>query len=231
MKRIFLAVSLFLIPALGFSYTIDSKVPAAVKAQMIDDLAFMNSIQGGIATPLHQQIFGLVDGNAYKTFFETRVTLIGYNACGGGNAVACVIPYLGSSKIWVTDNFIKFSHPQISRMMVVYHETRHTEKKHGNWAHATCPTPFLDKDGKDMKSIWTGAILEGQPACDSTPLGSYGSSTILLKNVQKFCTSCNEKVRMDAGIYADNQLGRITNAAAKKQMDDDFASGKRVASR
>ena len=107
-------------------------------------------------------------------------------------------------------------------MMVVFHEARHTESSHGNWPHASCPTPFLDAQGKDMKSIWTGAKLAGEPACDKTPLGSYGSSTIMLKNIQKFCSSCTDKVKMDAGLYADDQMGRITDAKAKKQMQDDL---------
>src|SRR6202023_2937082 len=107
-----------------------------------------------------------------------RVTAIGMNDCGSGKAVACVIPYMDPSKMWLTQNFIKFSHPQVARMMVVFHEARHTEVKNRNWSHAKCPKPFLGPDGQDMKSIWTGSKLEAQPACDITPLGSYGSSTI-----------------------------------------------------
>ena len=89
--------------------------------------------------------------------------------------------------------------------------------------HDTCPRPFLDANGKDMTSIWTGAKLEGQPACDSTYQGSYGSSTIMLKNVAKFCTNCSDKVKMDADIYANDQLGRIDRPNVKKAMQDDFA--------
>ena len=125
--------------------------------------------------------------------------------------------------MWLTQNFVKFSHPQVARMMVVFHESRHTESQNGNWSHATCPSPFQDANGNDMKSIWTGASLAGEPACDVTPLGSYGSSTIMLKNIQKFCTNCSDKVKMDAGLYADDQFGRITDADAAKQMQDDFA--------
>ncbi len=209
----------------SFGYEFDSSLDKKIAAQVKADLDFMNSLSGSKVTPLHQQIFGSMDGKGYKNWFESRVTLIGFNACGGGNAVACVIPWLGSSKIWVTNNYIKFSHPQISRMMVVYHEARHTEVKAGNWSHATCPEPFKNEKGEDMKSIWTGAPLAGEPACDETPFGSYGSSTILLKNVSKFCENCSEKVRMDAGIYSDDQMGRIIDAGAKTQMQKDFAYG------
>ncbi|GIL21274.1 MAG: hypothetical protein BroJett041_23880 [Candidatus Jettenia caeni] len=217
----------------GFSLDVravsfDSNVPANIKQQMIDDLAFMASIQGGTQTPLHQQIYGSVSGDAYKNFFETRVKGVGMNSCGGGMAVACVIPFLNPNKMWLTQNFVKFSHPQIARSMVVYHEARHTESRNGNWGHDTCPSPFLDENGKSKKSIWTGAELAGQPACDSTAFGSYGSSTIMLKNISKFCANCNEKVKMDADIYSTDQLGRIDRDDVKKQMLEDFNGGKNL---
>ena len=200
----------------------DADVPEAIQKQMRADMAFIGTIKGGAGTPLHQKIFGAVDGATYVRFFESRVTGIGMNDCGSAKAVACVIPFQDPSKMWLTQNFVKFDHPQISRMMIVFHESRHTESENGNWSHATCPDPFLDANGKDMVSIWTGATLAGEPACDVTPLGSYGSSTIMLKNVQKFCENCTDKVKMDAGLYADDQLGRITDAGAHQEMLTDF---------
>lgn len=204
-------------------YTFDPDVPADIQAQMRADLAFIAQLKGSGATKLHQRIFGPLDGAAYAKFFETRVSAIGMDGCGNGNAVACVIPYRNPSKMWLTKNFVRFSHPQVSRMMVVYHEARHTESRNGNWPHAYCPEPFKDAQGRDMKSIWTGALLAGEPACDETPFGSYGSSTIMLKNIAKFCTNCTDKVKMDAELYADDQLGRIIDEGAKKQMQDDFS--------
>ncbi|OGQ94607.1 MAG: hypothetical protein A2521_06170 [Deltaproteobacteria bacterium RIFOXYD12_FULL_57_12] len=203
-------------------YTFDADVPADIQSQMRSDLAFVAGLLGSGATKLHHQIFGPVGGAAYSKFFETRVSAIGMNGCGNGNAVACVIPFWNPSKMWLTKNYIKFSHPQVSRMMVVYHEARHTESRNGNWPHASCPRPFRDAQGRDMKSIWTGALLAGEPACDETPFGSYGSSTIMLKNIAKFCTNCTDKVKMDAALYADDQLGRIIDADARRQMQDDL---------
>jgi hypothetical protein len=223
---VLLAVSLqSLVPAAAFAYTFDSGVPANIKTQMLDDLSFVGTIQGSQASSLHQQIFGQVDGATYNQFFSSRVMSVGMNGCGDGNAVACVIPMEDSSKIWLTKNYIKFSHPQIARLMVVFHESRHTEDANNNWPHATCPTPFLDKDGSDMKSIWTGASLAGEPACDETPFGSYGSSMIMLKNISKFCTNCSDKVKMDAGIYADDQFKRLISQDAIAQVQKDLYSG------
>ncbi len=200
----------------------DADVPADVQTQMRADLAFIAGISGSGATPLHRQIFGAVDGGAYSAFFTSRVKAVGMDDCGSANAVACVKPFWNPSKMWLTQNYIRFSHPQVSRMMVVYHEARHTEISHGSWYHASCPTPFKDSNGRDMKSIWTGASLAGEPACDRTPLGSYGSSAIMLKNISLKCTSCSDKVKMDAGLYADDQVGRVIDKDARRQMEEDF---------
>ncbi len=200
----------------------DSNVPADIKAQMVSDLEFMGTLQGENKSSLHQQIFGAMEGTNYVQYFNSRVRSVGVNRCGGGNAVACVIPFLDPNKMWITQNYIKFSHPQIARLMVVFHEARHTESQNGNWHHATCPTPFLDSDGKEIRSIWTGSALAGEAACDTTPFGSYGSSMILLKSIQKHCTNCSEKVRMDAGIYADDQLKRVIDPAAIQQIRKDL---------
>ncbi len=203
-------------------YAFDSDVPAEIQKQIRDDMSFIGSIKGSNTSKLHTGIFGKVDGPVYTGFFESRVKAIGMDDCGNPNAVACVQPFFNPSKMWLTQNYIKFSHPQISRMMVVFHESRHTESNNGNWMHARCPRPFKDENGNDLRSIWTGALLEGQPACDTTPSGSYGSSMIMLKNIQKFCSNCTDKVRMDSGIYADDQFKRVIDPAAIKAIKEDL---------
>ncbi len=218
-----LAATLLMCTFQAYAVSFDSDVPAAIQTQMSQDLVFMNQIKGSNQTPFHKDIYGAVDGANYQKFFETHITSVGLDACGGGAAVACVQPFFDPNKMWLTENFIKFSHPQVARMMVVYHEARHAESDKGNWGHDTCPTPFLDDQGHNKTSIWTGASLAGQPACDSTHLGSYGSSTIMLKNISKFCSNCADKVKMDADIYATDQLGRIDRPDVKKAMLADFA--------
>ncbi len=220
------AVALFSTSSASLAYTFDDDVPEAVRKQITQDMAFINTLQGNSATPLHKRIFGELRGPRYVEFFESRVSGVGMSTCGGGNAVACVMPFFDSSKIWLTRNYTDFSHPQIAKMMVVFHEARHTEDEHGNWSHADCPVPFVGEDGKEMRSIWTGAKLAGEAACDVTPLGSYGSSTIMLKNIQKSCTNCTDKVKMDAGLYADDQFKRITGAQAKSEMQKDLYNGR-----
>lgn len=206
----------------AFAFNFDANVPMATQNQIKEDLKFVSGIEGSNQTDLHKQIFGEVSGNAYEHFFNSRITDIGMHHCGSQNAVACVIPYFSSSKMWITKNYVKFSHPQIARLMIIFHESRHTEDQNDNWPHANCPMPFEDSAGKPIQSIWTGAELAGEAACDETPYGSYGSSLILLKNISKYCTNCTDKVKMDAQIYGDDQFKRIIDEKAKKQIQDDL---------
>lgn len=224
MKKIRLSFLIFTLffPIICFAFTFDSGVPQDIQKQIQQDLVFVGTIQSNNQSSLHQQIFGAVSGDTYLRFFNSRVNSIGMDSCGDPNAVACVIPFIDPSKMWLTNNYVKFSHPQIARLMVVFHESRHTESDHDNWPHAICPDPFLNASGNPMMSIWTGAPLAGESACDITPYGSYGSSMIMLKNVAKFCTNCTDKVKMDAGIYADDQLNRITDSGAKQQILTDL---------
>ncbi|MES3037042.1 MAG: hypothetical protein V4736_03970 [Bdellovibrionota bacterium] len=225
MKSLVTLLSVVLFVGQAWALDFDANVPKDIQKQMLEDLDFVYAIQGSGQTPFHKEIFKDVSGAEYKLFLESHVKSVGISACGGGNAVACVMPLFGA-KMWLTKNFIEFSHPQIARMMVVYHEARHTERAKANWPHDNCPTPFLDENGNNMTSIWTGASLAGEAACDSTQYGSYGSSTIMLKNISKFCANCTDKVKMDADLYAANQLGRISKPDVKKAMLADFNAKK-----
>lgn len=218
----FLAVS-----SLAWGYEFGKEVPEKVRTQVSTDLQLVETFIGNTKSELHNEIFGNLDGQAYLDWFKKRVTRIGLHTCGGGGAskpVACVIPSLGASKIWLTKYYTEADRPTMSKVSTLFHEARHTEVENGTWSHAQCPTPFKDENGKDYISKLTGAKLEGQFACDTTPYGSYGSALILLKNISKFCTNCTEKVRMDAGIYSDASLDRFIDQDAKKALKDDLYS-------
>jgi cyclophilin family peptidyl-prolyl cis-trans isomerase len=45
-----------------------------------------------------------------------------------------------------------------------------------------------------------------------------------LKNVQKFCTNCTDKVKADAGLYADDQFLRVIDAKAIQEIKSDLYS-------
>lgn len=230
MKTRWVLSFLLLVPVLSNAYTFDSDLPRAVKDQISSDMAFLKTIQGNGATPLHQAIFGTVDGPGYAKFFEDRITGVGFSDCDDRSAVACVVPLEDSSKMWVTRNYTEIDHPRIARLMILFHESRHTEDRHHNWPHALCPTPFTDDQGHEMKSLWTGISLAGSSGCDLTWMGSYGSTAIMLNNIRKFCTNCTGKVKLDAGLYGDDQMGRVTDPEAKTQMQEDLHGRERGAS-
>ncbi len=209
--------------SLAFGYEFGEEVPEKVRQQVSNDLALMETFVGDQASALHTEIFGDLDGKTYLDWFKKRVTRIGLHECSpSGKPVACVIPWLGSSKIWLTKYYTEADRPMVSKMSTLFHESRHTEDENNNWMHAQCPKPFKNEKGEDIVSKLTGAKLEGQHACDRTPLGSYGSALILLKNISKFCTNCSEKVRMDAGIYADANLDRFIDKKAKAALIEDL---------
>ena len=200
----------------------DKDVPADLQRQLLQDLAFVGTLSGRMTSPLHNSIFGQMGGPSYIRFFASRIKMVGLYDWDKKPVVACVIPAISPAKMWLGDNYIKFSNPLIARIMIVFHESRHSDPENDNWHHVNCPTPFRDANGKDILSILTGVPLAGKPGCDVSPLGSYGSSLIMLKNIQRYCTNCTEKVRMDAGLYADDQLVRIVDAKAKNALRDDI---------
>jgi hypothetical protein len=221
-KSIFFLFVFLLGSPICFGFSFDNNVPETMQEQITQDLEFLKTINGKLQSDLHQQIFGDLSGITYLQFFYSRITSIGKSECGSKEAVACVLPISSPSKMWITDNYIRFSHPQIARIMSLFHEAKHTESIKRFWPHSICPNPFLDESNQPVKSIWTKAHLAGRPACDHTAYGSYGSSLIMLKNISKFCDTCTEKVKIDAGIYADDQLKRITLPSAYQQIIDDL---------
>ncbi len=209
-------------PVSGAAYAFDSDVPPAINRQFVGDMVFAGSIKGMGVSKLHAGIFGRVDGAVYTGFFESRIKSIGMDNCGGGPASLACVKAVVPAKMWLTRNYVKFSMPQILRIEIMFHESRHTESDNDNWHHARCPTPFRDENGNDIRGILSGALMEGLYACDTTPYGSYGISLIMLKNIQKFCSNCTSKVRMDAGIYADDDLKRIINPVAVRAIREDL---------
>ncbi|MCM2266276.1 MAG: hypothetical protein NDI60_00725 [Elusimicrobiales bacterium] len=200
----------------------DKDVPPELQRQLGQDLAFVGSLTGKKTSPLHGQIFGQMGGPSYLRFFASHIKMVGLYDWDKKPVVACVIPSIEPSKMWLSDSYIKVNQPQIARIMTVFHESRHADPENENWRHVNCPEPFRDANGKDIVSILTGVPLAGKRGCDESELGSYGASLIMLKNIQRYCTNCTEKVRMDAGIYADDQLYRIVDSKARNAIRDDI---------
>jgi len=200
----------------------DKNVPADVQERVYEDLNFLNNIELTQETPLHLKIFrSFSKGTSYKSFFEERIHTVGYDDNPNNNAMAYVQPFY-LNKMFFARNFIKFSVPQVSRVSVMYHEARHTEVSKGMWMHATCPTPFIGDDGKEVVGEVSGMKLAGEDACDTTELGAYALGGILLNNISRFCENCNEKVKMDATFFAEGAAKRIIDRDAKKKLKKDY---------
>ena len=212
--------------AIVFSLTAHASTPIAIqfddnvaddlKTQVLTDFTFAQSITSTKQSPLHQEIFGKVDGTNYLAWLQSHVQFFGVDRCGGGGAVACVKPEY-ANKIWVTGNYIYIDHPQVARLMTIFHEARHTESDHNNWPHAQCPSDF------PYRSIWTGKSVAGSYACDDTEYGSYSSASVMLNNISKFCESCTDKVKADAQLYSDDQVKRVVDDQAAARLKQDFA--------
>ncbi len=219
-QKSFILILAFALSSQAFAEIIYLNFTKETKIQIQNDLNYMFSIEVQKQTTFHEKIFGPFNKNSYKIFIEDRIREIVFGNCSR-NAIACF--ETGSpNRIYIDENYIKFSHPQIARLILIFHEARHTEYAKGNWDHDSCPNPFLDEAGREILSIWTGARLAGERGCDSTAFGSYGLSTILLKNISQFCTNCTEKVKMDADIYGIDQLLRIPQADIKKSILQDI---------
>jgi hypothetical protein len=203
----------------------DPSVPAALQTEIMQDLTFVNSMQGSSATAFYQKIFGAsaLNGPQLMGFFNQRILTFNMDSCGGGSSVAaCVQPMYDSNTMWITPNYVNNAIPQIYRISIIFHESRHTEDDNNNWAHVKCPVPYLDDNGHDIVGIVSGTKMEGLPACDDTAIGAYGLQAVLLKNIEKNCTNCGQKVQMDAKLYGDDTINRISDLTARRQLEDDL---------
>lgn len=193
-----------------------------LQEQTLADLFWVGTIEGSSQSALHGEIFGgdRVSGERYVQFFTERVESFAYGNCGSTTAVACV--YSGSRTVYLTPNYVNYDMPLAYRIATLFHEARHTEIENRFWSHATCPTPFQDGSGTDIRSIVTGALLQGLAACDSSAVGAYGLEVVMMKNISDHCTHCSEKVRLDAEIFGEDHLKRIIDSDAKTSLTQDL---------
>jgi hypothetical protein len=228
MKHLFL----FLIAAFVFNsqaahaaLTFNKQVPENIKAQVLQDLTFVEGLQGNATSSVYVSIFGknTLSGTDLKSFFEKRISKVNMDGCGGGGGVAaCVEPNVDMNTMFLTKNYVTFSVPQIFRLSIIFHESRHTEAAHDNWFHVNCPVPYRDESGHDIVGIISGLKMEGLPACDTVIAGAYGLQATFLKNIANVCTNCSEKTLMDAELFGNDTIRRISDLPARKKLKDDL---------
>ncbi len=207
----------------------DSNVPQDVVKKVQSDLDMVTGIQAAAQSPLHSTIYGKVDGPTYMTWFGQRIRAFGYDNSGDvGEAVAYNPTADGDpadqGHMMVTDYFVKGNQPQLARVLVLFHEARHSEADHDYWMHVNCPTPYNDDNGQPIKSIFSGVSLAGEPACDETPIGAYGASSIMINNIGRFCTNCTDKIKSDADLYSHDQVNRMPAQADRQTLLSDFSA-------
>ncbi len=203
--------------------TFNADVPPALQTQMLGDLQMVQAIQGnGGGTPIFASMFSTpLVGQSLIQFFTSRIQNVGLNDCGGGAAAACVRPNINNTTMWLTPMFVNMQIPQVYRVSIVFHESRHTEVRNGYWSHAICPTPFRDSHGQDIRGIISHTLMQGLPACDVTPYGAYALQAELLKNIQFYCANCTDKLRMDAKLFGDDTVNRISDPRALQALSKD----------
>lgn len=224
MKGIFFSLILAGSLAAQAAPTFGNDMSPALKQQILDDINFVNSISGTNSSGLYKQIFANreINGADLMAFFEQRIHEFGLDSCGGGTGtMACVNPFFGANTMWITPGYINSNMPQIARIATIFHESRHTEARHAYWGHARCPVPFLDDNGKDIVGIISGNKMQGQMACDNSAFGAYAIEAVFLKNIEKNCVSCGDKMKMDAQLFGDDTIWRVSNLKARQQMRDD----------
>lgn len=197
-----------------------SSVPDELKTKITTDLKLVQEVQGSDGTPLYRQIFGnKLDGQNLSRFFAERIFTFDMSDCGGGKGVAACAN--SAHTMWITQNYVTYDIPQIYRISLIFHESRHTEAEHQDWKHVNCPVPFRDSAGQDVKGIITGTIFAGLLACDDVAMGAYGLQAVLLKNIELFCTNCTEKMKLDGKIFGNDTIKRIMDPRSSEQLRND----------
>lgn len=194
----------------------DENFPASTRAQISNDLNFIYQAKLKRHTPLHQKIFG-VNKNAYQDYFETRVKSMGFDGSASADWQAALSD-TEANKIVVAASYIVNNYPQIGRLQILFHEARHAEVNH--WLHTVCPAQLVDYEAHKVLSYREDLI--GELGCDTSELGAYGLTSVLTKNISKYCESCTEKVRMDADFYSEDAASRIVNMKARQRLKIDF---------
>ena len=92
----------------------------------------------------------------------------------------------------MTDSFTSMS--LIDKAGFIIHEARHADANY----HVKCPTPFLDQEGNEIRSLITNESFAGKLACDDLATGAYGAQAIWLKNLANHCINCSDQEKSEA---------------------------------
>jgi hypothetical protein len=205
--------SFILFAPVAFATQINLNLSSELKEKVENDLSFLENIVSAHTSPLHESIFGKVDGLSYKKWLEDRVSVISLDLnvpCENKSTTTeCISDETGGAPkpLKISHSFYETNIPQVARASVLFHQARHLETNGTeSYPHVACPIPFA----------------LGQQ-CDQNAQGAYAIQSIFLMNLSKNCAdqSCNSKTRADASIYADQFRMRVINPSDRKAMKDD----------
>ena len=202
-----------------------ASMESKVQAQVKEDLAFLGSIKSNHSSPFHVQFLGQVNGEDYLRWVNQRIYNYQYHAAKGGDQTTFAYYKPGGAyMLYVTENYFKYSLPQIFRLSLIIHEARHAENIDGAWPHATCPIPFVDSNKNDVIGYFTHAKMEGTSACDDQIGGSYSLAAIFLLNIAQNANNVTEKVKLDAKIFGEDTLKRVIPVQSQIKIKKDLKS-------
>lgn len=191
-------------------------LPETSRAHVDQAWRLADKIRGRSSSVLHQEIFGAgpLDGSAYRRFFDQRVRSIQeegifFASCHG--AFAC---YEGRGLVRLSKKFAEMEIPPVIRLSLLVHEARHAD----GFGHETCPDPFAGEDGRELKSFYDRVPLAGKPACETSSQGSYATQWVMLKNIERFCDSCDPETRKAAADFSAYLLQLIRSPSARAEL-------------
>ena len=190
----------------------DSMITPSVKKLILSDLDFVEKIQTTSETPFHHTVFGGYGGAVYSRWFGQRINKFGGVYEGGRNSLASFMSGYPAELFVTLDYFSDENIPQMGRISIYFHEARHAEGGYTpNHPHVMCPKNFKDKNGNEIVGRFTKIKIAGRAGCDSDPMGSYGISLIMMRNIAMYCQNCNQMEKAQAQLYAEDYFQRIAN--------------------
>lgn len=186
-------------------------------ADLEADLKALSKISGKQVSKLNYEVFKSsesLNGEDYLKYFLERVDHIRLSPDQSSDAVASYNDQ--TMTMYIGKNYLKA--PAVARMTTLIHEAAHWGDMRG---HAYCPTPFLDENGKDRVSEFSGVKLEGKPACAERFADAYVTEFIFLKNVYMYCLNCTDKMKSQAKFYADKVLIRVVDLKIQEVLAKD----------
>jgi len=180
----------------------NSIAPQNVQELFNLDHHFLTSLQGSQGSDLHQLLFhGPVNGVVYTKYLDQRITQAQIGDCNSAQAFACWRSDSPHTMIYPQASLAS-NPPQMMRIMVLAHEAKHAEPDQDHFAHVNCSAAVLYNLGVLVPIV-------GTHNCDNDLKGAYGTSLVLLKNIENFCANCTDKIKQDADLYSGASLASI----------------------